>query len=146
MVIKGYKFLKEGVDYTVSCTDNVNVGLATMTLTGIGDYTGECVVYFDVIKAINPMTLKGKTVSVKASSGKIKIKQKNAIEVKDAVGELSFSKVSGSKALSISSKGTITVKKGTKKGTYKIKVNVFAWGNENYNSKSKNVTVKVKVK
>ena len=40
----------------------------------------------------------------------------------------------------------VNVKKGTKKGTYKIKVIVTAAGNANYNAGSKTVTVKVKVK
>ncbi len=43
--------------------------------------------------------------------------------------------------------GKITVKKGTKKGTYRIKVEVMAAGNGNYlASKAKTVSVKVKVK
>ena len=40
----------------------------------------------------------------------------------------------------------ITVKKGTKKGTYKIVVAVTAAGNEQYEARTKKVTVKVKVK
>ena len=32
--------LKEGVNYTVSYSDNVNVGIATITVTGIGQYFG----------------------------------------------------------------------------------------------------------
>ena len=36
----GDKVLTEGTDYTVTCTDNVNVGTATLTATGQGDYTG----------------------------------------------------------------------------------------------------------
>ena len=43
--------------------------------------------------------------------------------------------------------GKITVKKGLKKGTYKVKVKVKAAGNANYKaSKEKTVTVTVKVK
>ena len=48
--------------------------------------------------------------------------------------------------LTISKKGVVTVKKGTKKGTYKIKVNVKAAGNVNYKAVAKVVTVTVKVK
>ena len=32
--------LREGTDYTVSYTNNVNIGTATVTITGIGSYTG----------------------------------------------------------------------------------------------------------
>ena len=59
---------------------------------------------------------------------------------------MTFKKVSGSKNLSISKAGKITVKKGTKKGTYKIKVAVTAAGNDNYKDGTKNVTMKVAVK
>ena len=45
-----------------------------------------------------------------------------------------------------SSNGFITLKKGTKKGTYIIRVKVYASGNSNYYSASKIVTVKIKVK
>ena len=55
-------------------------------------------------------------------------------------------KKSGSKNLKISSAGKITVKKGTKKGTYRMKVIVTAAGNAKYEKGSKTVTVKVKVK
>jgi len=36
----GSQVLVEGTDYTVSYSNNVNVGTATMTLTGIGNYAG----------------------------------------------------------------------------------------------------------
>ena len=42
--------------------------------------------------------------------------------------------------------GKITVKKKTGKGTYKVKVTVFALGNSKYKPGSKTVTVKVIIK
>ena len=42
--------------------------------------------------------------------------------------------------------GKVTVKKGLKKGTYKIKVNITAKGDINHNALTKSVTFKVKVK
>ena len=60
---------------------------------------------------------------------------------------MTFRKISGSKRLTINRKtGTITVKKGTGKGTYKIKVAVTAAGNVKYKAGTKIVTVKVRVK
>ena len=100
-------------------------------------------------KAAQPMTVKAKAPSVKASKlGKKKqtITKGKAFTIKKAQGEISFKKRSGSKNLSISKAGKITVKKGTKKGTYKIKVIVTASGNDKYEAGSKTVTVKVKVK
>ncbi|MBR6160062.1 MAG: cadherin domain-containing protein, partial [Lachnospiraceae bacterium] len=42
--------------------------------------------------------------------------------------------------------GKLTVKKGLKQGTYKVKVKVKAAGNKNYDKATKTVTVTVKVK
>ena len=42
--------------------------------------------------------------------------------------------------------GKVVVRKKTAKGTYKMKVNVRATGNENYQPACKTVTVKVRVK
>jgi endo-1,4-beta-xylanase len=63
------------------------------------------------------------------------------------VGTLSYKKKSGNKKIAINKKtGKVTVKKGLKKGTYKVKVAIKAAGNGNYNAKTINVTFKVKVK
>ena len=51
-----------------------------------------------------------------------------------------------SKSCKLSSKGKLTVNKGTKKGTYKIKIKVKAAGNKNYKALTKTVTVKLTVK
>ncbi|GAB6394994.1 MAG: Ig-like domain-containing protein [Bacteroidales bacterium] len=40
VVSDGNRTLTPGVDYTVACTNNVNVGTATVMITGIGFYTG----------------------------------------------------------------------------------------------------------
>ena len=90
------------------------------------------------------VTKKNKTVKAKALKKKaLKVK---AITVKNAKGKVSYKKVSGSKKLSLVKGGKIKVKKGTKKGTYKIKVKVTAKGNSTYKAASKTVTVKIKVK
>lgn len=43
--------LKEGKDYTISCSNNVNVGEATVTITGMGNYSGEISKKFTIKKA-----------------------------------------------------------------------------------------------
>ena len=43
--------LVEGVDYTLTCVNNVNVGTATATFTGIGNYTGTITQSFDIYPA-----------------------------------------------------------------------------------------------
>ena len=61
-------------------------------------------------------------------------------------GKLTYAKVSGNKKISIKSNGTITIKKGLKKKTYKVVVKVNAAGRSIYSATSRTVTVKVKVK
>ena len=45
------KTLKKDVDYTLDCKNNVNVGTATMTIKGIGNYAGEITREFKIGKA-----------------------------------------------------------------------------------------------
>ena len=63
-------------------------------------------------------------------------------------GPYLYAKVSGNKKITINrNNGVVTVKKKTKKGTYKIKVKVMSTGNATYKSSSwKTVTFKIKVK
>ena len=42
----------EGEDFTLVYEDHINVGTATVTVTGIGNYTGESVLTFEIQKAI----------------------------------------------------------------------------------------------
>ena len=63
-------------------------------------------------------------------------------------GRLSYKKASGNKKITINkTTGKVTVKKGLKKGTYKMKVKVMAAGNADYKASVwKTVTFKVKIK
>jgi hypothetical protein len=99
-------------------------------------------------KKSNTITAKAKTKKVNAKkTKKSTVKIKKAIKVSKAQGKVTYTKLSGSKKLKINKKtGTITVKKGTKKGTYKIKVKVTAKGNSTYKAGSKTVIVRIKVK
>ncbi len=92
------------------------------------------------------VTVKNKTVKTKKlKNAKVTVK---AITVKKANGAVKFSKIAGksSNRLTVNSKtGKITVKKGTKKGTYKIKIKISAKGTKNYKPKSVTKTIKIKV-
>lgn len=46
--ISNGKILSENTDYTVEYADNINVGTASITITGIGNYTGFFNVYFEI--------------------------------------------------------------------------------------------------
>ena len=100
-------------------------------------------------KKANTLVVNTKATAVKASAVKKKsqtIKPTKVFTISKAQGKVTYKKLSGSKGISISSKGIITVKKGTKKGTYKLKITVTAAGNEKYKAKTQKVTVIVKVK
>jgi len=102
-------------------------------------------------KQSQSMTVKATKKTVKAKKLKKKKQVISPITVKNAQGTVSYKITGGNKkskkALKINAKnGKITVKKKTKKGTYKVKVKVTAAGNKSYNAGSKTVTVEVVVK
>ena len=156
--IKGLE-LKAGTDYEATWPKgSKNAGKYTVTIKGIGKYTGTTDATYTINKAKNPITLKAKTIKVKYKSLKKKaksIKRANAFAVSKAQGKLSYKLVSAKKGkksfrkkFSVNAKtGKVTVKKRLKKGTYKVKVKVKAAGNANYKASAwKTVTFKVRVK
>ena len=99
----------------------------------------------------NEMTVVGKTATVKAKKVKKKAQKIAASKLytftESGTGAHLFAKVSGSKKITVASNGVITVKKGTKKGTYTIKVKVLATGDKTHGDSGwKTIAVKVKVK
>ena len=90
-------------------------------------------------------SVSSKTFTVKAVKAKA---QTFAIGAKaSGKGKLSYAKSAGSKYLTVNkTNGRITVKKGTPKGTYTIKVKITAAANTNYNARTITKTVKVIVK
>ncbi len=151
VIVLSGKVLKAGYDYSVQYTDNVEAGTAYVLIKGTGDYTGSITRRFDLKKATNTLNVSAKTARVKRS----RLKKRNqklsilkAITVYDrGQGTLRFTKVKGSRKIKVNKKtGQITVKKGLKKGTYKVKLKVLAKGNANYKSLGEVVTVKIRVK
>ncbi len=51
-VYTSMKDMVEGEDFTLAYEGHINVGTATVTVTGIGNYTGESVLTFEIQKAI----------------------------------------------------------------------------------------------
>ncbi|MBR3316794.1 MAG: hypothetical protein IKG21_03080 [Atopobiaceae bacterium] len=103
-----------------------------------------------VAKAAQPMTAKAANRTASLATLKTKaVTVARPIAIAKAQGTLSYAKVaSGSSAALTVNKttGKVTVKRGTKKGTYAIKIKVTAAGNANYKAGSKTVTCKVVVK
>lgn len=103
--------------------------------------------YRYIVKSKNPMTVNTSAKTVKARRLKTAARTVKPITVKQAKGTVRYTKVSGSKKLTINKKtGKVKVKKKTKKGTYTMKVKVRAAGTHYYFSKAQTVTVKVKVR
>lgn len=84
-------------------------------------------------------------ISVKASALKKK-SQSVKLQAKATAGTITYKKLSGNKKIAVSSSGNVTVKKGLKKGTYKVKVRFTAAKTAKYSAKTitKIITIKVK--
>ena len=81
---------------------------------------------------------------INAKKGKVKTVQLGV--TKAAKGAVTWKKLSGNSKVTVSSTGKLVVKKGLKKGTYKVKVKATAAGNYLYGEGSATRTLKVVVK
>lgn len=149
----GTTFLAEYIDYNVSyASGRRNAGTYKVAVTLTGDYSGSAEEYFTIKKAKNPLSIKGKKATVKYSKVKKKTQTLDVSKVisftRKGQGKMTYTKASGNKKITINKKnGKVTVKKGLRKGTYKVKMKVKAAGNSNYKASSvKTVTFTVKVK
>ncbi len=102
----------------------------------------------------NTLKAKARNVKVKQKALKkadVKVAGKKVVSVSKARGTVTYTKVSVSKRtfankFTVNKKnGKLTIKKGLKKGTYKVKIKVSAAGKGKYLPGAKTVTVKVKV-
>jgi hypothetical protein len=98
----------------------------------------------------NTQTIKAATTSKNYTVAKVAKKAQtfsiSATATDSKNTKITYAKTSGSKNLTVTSKGKVTVKKGTKKGTYKIKVKISASATDTYKKATKTVTIKVVVK
>ena len=123
--------LTEGKDYAVSYADNTDVGTATVTVTGIGQYLGLASGTFEITKLVNPLTAKAEkdSLSVTFSSSKALSTAAN-VTVDGAQGTLSYDNVSSDTTAQTfivdKTNGTVSVPKGTKAGTYIVEIKVTA--------------------
>ncbi len=138
------KTLVNGKDYTVSYKNNKNAGKAAVTVTAKNDsdYAGAKTTNFTINKAAQTLKLnvskknyKAKNLKVKKATFKIKpSKNKTSVSYKVTKGS--------SRYITVSKKGVVTLKKGAKKGTYKVTVTAKA--STNYKAVKKTVTITVK--
>lgn len=131
--------LYEDIDYSISWPDGSpkDAGTYSAAITGMGHYRGVTHFTYTIEKAENPLSASGRKAVVKFKKLKKRAQTVAVSKViafrKASGGTLSFRKVSGNKKITINQKtGKVTVKKGMKKGSYKVKVKVSDAGNNNY--------------
>ncbi len=143
--------------YKVEYSDNIKPGTAKAKVTLTSDwYEGTKTLTFTIKgnAKVNTMSVKAKTVKLalkKVKQKKQVVTAKKAMTVKNAKGKVTYKLVSVAKSkfgrnFSINEKtGKITVKKGTKKGTYTLKIKVKTAGDAAYLPAEKTVKVKIKI-
>jgi methionine-rich copper-binding protein CopC len=126
-------------------------GIKTFTCQTCGVKRTEEIAAYKATKA-NPIkvTAVKKTPTAKASTLKKKNQTyalKKFVKVSKSKGKVTYNKTSGNKKITVDTKtGKITLKKGLKKGTYKVKMKVQDHGTKKFKAKAKTVTFKIKVK
>ena len=109
----GSKTLVKGTDYTVSYTNNINVGTATVTITGKGNYTGTKSSTFKIVQAPVPTiainAIANQTYTGSAIIPAVTVKSNGTVLTKDTHYTVTYS--------NNTNVGTATVKV-TGKGTY----------------------------
>ncbi|MBR3244661.1 MAG: hypothetical protein IKF90_18555, partial [Parasporobacterium sp.] len=150
IVKDGTKTLKEGVDYKVRYTNNKNAGTAKATVTGINNYQGAVTKNFTITKAANGITKFAPTSKTlkynKIKSQTIQLKAAARFGTKVAFEKASVTPAKASTYFTVSKAGKVTVKKGTPRGTYTLKVKVTSAGTKNYAAKTVTKSIKITVK
>ena len=130
-------------DYTISnYTNNINVGTATGVVKGIGNYSGETKVVFTIKKAKQVIKTSVDQKAYKASALK-KSKKKFALKPKAVSKKFTYT-VKGKKAkkyISVNKKGKVTIKKGIKKGIYKVVIKTKATKNHKAGKKTVRIVI-----
>jgi hypothetical protein len=129
LVIKdGIKTLVKNIDYTLAYTNNINVGAATVTITGKGNYQGTKTVTFQITPksintvAVNPIA--DQTYRSTAITPDVSIKDGNKPLVKDVDYMLTYANNVnvGSANVTITGKGNY---KDTKSMVFRINAKSF---------------------
>lgn len=133
--------LKIGRDYTVTAYKK-NAGSYKITIEGINKYLGTTTVTFKIKKANQKIKTAVSSKSYRASSLKKKKKTFNLKTSAKTKVTYTLSGKNARKYISVSKSGKVTLKKGIKRGTYKIVIKAKATGN--YNKAQKTVKIVIK--
>ncbi|SDL27023.1 Leucine rich repeat-containing protein [Sarcina sp. DSM 11001] len=126
----GSTTLKLNTDYKLSYTNNTNAGTATLTVTGIGNYTGTKKATFTINKAAQKIT-------AKASAASVAVGKTVTISVTGAKGKKSY-KSSNTAIATVTTAGSVAAKKvGT------VKITATSAATANFKAASKTVTINV---
>ena len=134
---------KDAGDYTVT----VSTGDEAVRISGAAGYS--------IVKAANPISVNGKTATVKYKKLKKKAQTVSAASVMsvwNAKGKVTYSLSSVSKAkyrkyFSVNaSNGNVTIRKKLRRGTYTLTVRVNAAGDNNYNAGARNAVYRIRVR
>ena len=128
----GKKQLTLNKDYTISYKNNTNVGTASVTVTGIGAYSGVKTVTFRIKRAKATLTPTAAALTLTQSSRKTAV-----IKRKKTDGKISL-KSSNSKIVKISGTSIIPLSPG------KATVTITAAQGRNYNAVSAKISISVR--
>ena len=144
----GGKVFEEGKDFVIDGVEPTAVGTHTIKIKGTGLYEGTTTVTYTITKATKPVV----TISAKAAKAvakKVNAKKKKVViklgvktPVKTKITYTVKVKKALKKYITVSKAGKVTIKKGAKKGTYKVVINVK--GTKSFKGVKKTITIKVK--
>ncbi len=138
----------------------MKVGTAKITITGKGSYKGTVTAKFKIKKAVNTLNVKAQKTTYNIAYSKLSKKDQGIKEtkiykvVKKGKGKLSYvlssvkmDKKNVKNGFAVDKKTSkLTVKKGLKKGTYNVEINVTAAGDKSHKKGTKKLVITVKVK
>lgn len=125
------KMLVPDTDFTVSYSDNIDVGTATVNITGQGNYTGSMTRTFTITNARIPAVITAKSVTLNQST------KKTSIFTAETDGKITL-KSSNSKIVKVSGTKIIPVAPG------KVTLTITAARGQDYEKASKKISVTVR--
>ena len=136
------KTLIAGQDFVyVNAAAKTDAGTYTVSIKGIGAFEGTATVTYTVSKAA-AATKTTKVVAKKAYKASSLKKKAKKFSVKVAGATYTVKGKKAKKYIKVSKKGKVTVKKGIKKGTYKIVIKVKATKNTEAGKKVVKIVIK----
>ena len=129
-VVLNNKTLVNGIDYTVSYSNNKNAGTATVTVTGKGNYTGTKSINFTIDKKANTLSVTAKTLTYNK-------KDQALVSVSNAQGSVYYAVGTELTSSNYSTAGSTTIPTKTDAGSYTVYY--YTPGNGNYQEKKGSV-------